>query len=184
MKTPIHLAGVVGSLRSDSANRAVFESAVKLAGDGVTLTEVSVRDVPLYDGDVEAVGDPESVDTLKRMVDAADGLIIFTPEYNRSTPAVTKNVIDWLSRLPGQSVLSRATVGIVAATPGNHDAAGVRTHLGASIQTNTSAVFEPSLGIGRIADKVADGQLVDDEALEQLRAWLESFVADVRSGDV
>ena len=50
----------------------------------MTLTEVSLADVPLYNGDVEAEGDPDAVAALKTAVDDADGLIVFTPEYNRN----------------------------------------------------------------------------------------------------
>ena len=176
MNESVNLVGIVGSLRAESFNRAVFVAAQTLVGPGVKLCEARLRDVPLYDGDVEAAGDPAAVITLKATVAAADGLIVFTPEYNRSAPAVTKNAIDWLSRLPGESVLSRAAVGIVAATPGRHDAQGSRTHLGQSIAANTDRLFEPSLGIASIADKLTDGELSDEDAIQKLASWLAEFV--------
>ena len=126
MAESVNLVGIVGSLRADSFNRAVFRSAQSLVWPGVELSEASLRDVELYDADIEAQGDPPAVVTLKGQVSAADGLIVFTPEYNRGVPAVTKNAIDWLSRLPRESVLSRSTVGIVAATPGQLRCGGTR----------------------------------------------------------
>lgn len=177
---PIRLAGIVGSLRSDSSTRAVFRAAAELVGADVELVEVPLADVPLYDGDVEAEGDPAAVVGLKGAIDAADGLIVFTPEYNRSVPAVTKNAIDWLSRPPGDSVLSRAAVGIVAATPGGHDAQGVRSHLSASIAANTDRFHESTHGIASVAAKLIDGRLVDPEARTDLETWLAGFVAEVR----
>ena len=184
MNDPVNLGGIVGSLRAKSFNRAVFEAARTFVGPGVNLSEADLRDVPLYDADLEASGDPPAVVTLKAKVAAADGLIVFTPEYNRGVPAVTKNAIDWLSRLPGESVLSRAAVGIVAATPGRHDAQGSRTHLGQSIAANTDRLFDPSLGIASIADKLTDGALSDADTAKQLAAWLSEFVkflAETRS---
>lgn len=175
----VSLAGIVGSLRRGSFNHAVYDAAVDLVGDGVELTEVPLRPVPFYDGDLEAEGDPPAVTALKRSVDAADGLIVFSPEYNRSIPAVTKNAIDWLSRRRGESALSRAAVGIVAATPGRHQAAGVRDHLSQSIGANTPHLYRPTLGIGSIETKLTDSRLTDEEARAALARWLEGFVAFV-----
>ena len=171
----ITLAAIIGSLRADSFNRAVFEAAVQRTPDGHDLTELDISSVPFYDGDVEAAGDPAPVAALKRGVSEADGLVIFTPEYNRSVPAVTKNAIDWLSRLPGESVLRTTTVGIVAATPGRHDAAGVRDHLATSVNANTDRLFPTTLGIGSIGHKVEAGVLTDTEALADLTTWLAAF---------
>jgi len=177
----LKLTGIVGSLRADSFNRTIFESASSLVGPGVELTEVPVRDVPFYNGDVEAVGDPEPVVAMKKAVAESDGLIVFTPEYNKSVPAVTKNAIDWLSSSSGGSVLAYAAVGIVAATPGRHAASGVRSHLGISIGSNTDRFFENSLGISSIRHKVTEGVLVDEEATSELALWLSDFISFVRN---
>ena len=160
---PLDLVAIVGSLRGESSNRAVFETARELAPPLATIREVSLRDVPMYDGDVEAAGDPPAVVELRAAVDGADGLLIFTPEYNRSVPAVTKNAVDWLSRHPGDSALSRAKVGIVAATPGRHPAAGVRDHLATSVAANTTGLYEQSLGIGSVTRVLDGGRIADDD---------------------
>jgi len=180
MDQPINLVAIIGSLRAESFNRSIFRAAQDLVGQGVTLTEVSLTDVPLYNGDVESEGDPEPVVALKSAVDGSDGLIIFTPEYNRSTPAVTKNAIDWLSRKPGNSALSRATVGIVGASPGRHEVNGVRSHLAASIGSNTKMFYETSLGIGSVHEALTDGKISDPEVRARLESWLTGFVEFVR----
>jgi chromate reductase len=118
---------------------------------------------------------------LQHGVDEADGLVIFTPEYNRSIPAVTKNAVDQLSRPHGDSALARSTVGIVAATPGNHRVAGVIDHLSASISANTPRLYDPLLGIGRIAGAVGGGRITDPAVRAELAAWLAGFVEHVRA---
>lgn len=178
---PVKIAAIIGSLRVASANRLVFEAATRLIEPGVELVEIDIGDVPLFNADIEADGDPESVAALKLAVDAADGLIVFTPEYNRSIPAVTKNAIDWLSRGPGDSALSMATVGIVAATPGRNDAPGARAHLAASVGAVTKHFHEPTLGISSITRKVTDGVLTDEETARELAGWLAGFVAVVKA---
>jgi chromate reductase len=180
MDNTLNLVGLVGSLRAASFNRALLDAAVVLLPEGVDLVEAPLRDVPFYDGDVEQVGDPESVQRLKSAVERADGLLIFTPEYNRGVPAVVKNAIDWLSRPHGSGPLSDATVGIVASTPGGHTAAGVLDHLAASVSANTQHLHQPSLGLPSIAAKIERGALTDPDTRREVAQWLAAFVADVR----
>ena len=56
---------------------------------------VSPADVPVYNGDLEAAGLPESVKRVRAQTAHADAILIATPEYNYSIPGVLKNVIDW-----------------------------------------------------------------------------------------
>ncbi len=160
-------------------NRAVFNAAVELMPEGATLTEHSLVDVPFYDGDVETEGDPSSVVALKEAVEAADGIIFFTPEYNRSIPALTKNAIDWLSRVVGDSALLRSATGVVAASPGRHDAAGVRRHMSDSLSGISGWFFETTHGIESIGHQLEDGRLADPETRAALETWLASYVAFV-----
>src|SRR5437868_5870404 len=114
------ILGISGSLRKGSFNTMLLNAAVKLAPAGTTIEVASIRDIPLYDGDVESAGFPPAVQTLKDKVIAADALLIVTPEYNNSIPGVAKNAIDWLSRPPADvpRVFSGKPVGLIGATPG------------------------------------------------------------------
>lgn len=181
MSQPINLVAIIGSLRAGSISRSIFTTAQDLVGEGATLTEVPLAEVPLYNADVEAKGDPDAVRNLKAAVERADGLIVFTPEYNRSIPGVTKNAIDWLSRPNRDSALSRATVGVVAATPGGHEATGVRAHLGDSIGANTKALHETSLGIPAAGAAISDGKVSDSEVRQRLSSWLDGFIEFARA---
>ena len=170
------IAAVIGSLKASSVNRLVFDAATALVPDDVKLIEAPVADVPLFCEDIEAAGDPSAVVALKEAVDAADGLIIFTPEYNGSIPAVTKNALDWLSRPFLNGPIAGTPVGIVAASPGGRAGLGVRAHLAESAGTTGAVVHEPTHGIGRIHDAVAEGALTDEATLADLRSWIEGFV--------
>ena len=48
------ILGIAGSLRRGSYNAALLRVASELAPAGVTLEPASIRDIPLYDGDLEA----------------------------------------------------------------------------------------------------------------------------------
>lgn len=181
MDQPLRLVAIVGSLRKASFNRAVFDAAAALLPPRVTLTEVSLAEVPLYDGDLETQGAPAAVAGLKEAVAAADGLLVLTPEYNHSVPAVTKNAIDWLSRPFRKGPLVGKPVGIVAASPGPRDAPGVRDHLSVAVRMNTEHLFDPTLGFSRITEALKDGVLTDPEARDRLAAWLRDFAAYART---
>ena len=63
--------------------------------------------IPLYNGDVEAQGDPMPVSAFKDAIRQADEVLMVTPEYNHGVPGVMKNAIDWASRPPRNAALSK-----------------------------------------------------------------------------
>src|ERR1700747_1998901 len=94
---------IPGSLRTGSLNaRLAAAIAHELAQSGAEITRISLSDFPLpiYDGDLQAKsGVPKNAVNLKRMIGAHHGVLIVTPEYNSSVPALVKNTVDWISRV-------------------------------------------------------------------------------------
>jgi chromate reductase len=109
--------GISGSLRAASFNTFALKAAQKLAPAGMEIEIASIADIPLYNDDVRAAGDPASVTALKAKIKAADGILIVTPEYNFSIPGVLKNTLDWMSRPPEPPFGGKA-VAIMGASPG------------------------------------------------------------------
>ncbi len=175
----IKVAGFAGSLRKASFNRALLRAAVELAPAGMTIEVLEIRGIPVYDADVEAEGDPAPVAEFKRAVDAADGLLIATPEYNYGVPGVTKNVIDWASRPPRKSVLDGKPVAVMGATPGMWGTARGQAQLRQAFTfTNSYAMQQPEILVARAGEKFdADGRLVDDTTREYLGKFLVAFAA-------
>ena len=96
------ILGLSGSLRRASFNAGLLRAASELAPEGSMVEIGAIRDVPLYDGDLEAAeGLPPAVERLQGQLQAADGVLLVTPEYNNGIPGVFKNAIDWMSRGPG-----------------------------------------------------------------------------------
>jgi len=176
MEESAQICVIVGSLRSGSVSRAVARAASALAPIDVQLKIHSVADVPLYNGDVEERRTPDSVKELHEVVAASAGVHFFTPEYNGSLPAVTKNVIDWLSRPP--QALEGKPLAAVATTPGGRAGAGVLAHF-EQIFDHMRADYPrfESLGISNYGDKLDEaGELADPATRDQLAAWLARFV--------
>src|SRR5713226_4855167 len=88
-----------GSVRTGSDNaRLAAAAAYQFAQAGADVTRISLGDFPLpiYDGDLQTKsGVPKHAINLKRMMSAHHGVLIVTPEYNSSVPALVKNTIDW-----------------------------------------------------------------------------------------
>jgi NAD(P)H-dependent FMN reductase len=90
-------------MRTGSFNTKLIRLATEEArrqGAEVTLGNFRELAAPNYDGDQEAAsGLPPEAQAMVRHIEAADGIMIATPEYNCSVPGPLKNVFDWVSRL-------------------------------------------------------------------------------------
>ena len=95
---------VVGSLRKESFNRKLAMLAEEMIGRRAVVEYLDYSDLPMMNPDLES-SVPGSVTRVRGVVGEADGLWIFSPEYNHSYPGHLKNLIDWLSRpvFPGDS---------------------------------------------------------------------------------
>ncbi|HWN37484.1 MAG TPA: NADPH-dependent FMN reductase [Gammaproteobacteria bacterium] len=173
------ILGLSGSLRVGSFNSALLRAAAASMPKDATLEIGTIKGIPLYDGDVEAQGMPETVEKLKERVVATDGLLLVTPEYNNSVPGVFKNAIDWLTRPPADipRVFAKRPVGLIGASPGGFGTLLSQTAWLPVLKTlGTAAYFGGRLQVSR-ADGVFDGagNMVDERIREQLKKYLAGF---------
>ena len=160
----------------------LLRAAVEAVPAGSTIQIESIKDIPLYDGDVEAEqGIPQAVQQLKARIVAADGLLIVTPEYNNSMPGVLKNAIDWLSRPPADipRVFRGRPVAIMGATPGQ---GGTLLSQAAWLPVVRTLGMRPWFegrvnvsGAGKVFD--TDGRVADDATRDRIRTFVEGFAA-------
>ena len=114
------IAAIVGSLRENSYNRQLALAAQEIIGDRAIFEIIDYDDVPMMNQDIEYPA-PDAVCRVREQIKSADGVWIFTPEYNHSYPGVLKNLIDWLSRpisKEERQVLSRKAIAVSGASPG------------------------------------------------------------------
>jgi chromate reductase, NAD(P)H dehydrogenase (quinone) len=180
---PITILGIPGSLREHSFNKALIQAAVEVAPPGVEVRMLLLHDIPLYNADVEAQGDPEPVRELKRAIADADGLLLSTPQYNRSVSGVLKNAIDWASRPPGGgSVLAGKPAAIIGATSGRSATEKAREALLDILQVCRCEVMRaPTIGVSESADHIEAGVVHSDDVREAIRDLLEDFATFIRS---
>jgi chromate reductase len=175
----IRICGIAGSLRRGSYNRALLHAAAALAPEGVTVAVFEhLREVPPYDADVEAAGDPEPVAALKAAIRDADALLVATPEYNYGVPGVLKNAIDWASRPPATSVLIGKPTALMGASPGRTGTARAQLALRQSLVfTQTPVLPGPEVLVGEAHTRFApDGTLADEKTQRFVRDLVARLV--------
>lgn len=174
----MNILAISGSLRKGSFNSGLLRELAKRAPQGTTVEIADIGVLPLYNQDREAEF-PSEVAALKAKIKAADGIIIATPEYNRSVPGVLKNVIDWTSRPYGDSAWDGKPVYIVGATGGQIGTAVAQYALKTSmIYLNTRVLGQPEFYLGGAGDKFdADGNIIDASTIEHVEKALAAFIA-------
>ena len=123
----INVLALVGSLRAASVNRQVAELAAENAPEGISVRLYEgLGDVPFYNEEIDGADAPAAATKLRQAIAEADAVLVVTPEYNGSIPAVVKNAIDWLSRPYGNSVLAGKPLAVIGAAGGQYG--GVWAH--------------------------------------------------------
>ena len=155
-----------------------MQAAVEAGVDaGLSIKVAEIIDIPPYNQDVEDSGVPESVVALRTAVDAADGLLIATPEYNQSVPGVLKNAIDWLSRPPRPQAFDNKPVAIMGTTPGIGGTRAAQYHLRQSLTgLNALTMAQPMMIVPSAHSAFNDDlELVDTKTSEYLTKFLAAF---------
>ena len=164
---------LVGSVSKTSINRTLAKAVEKLAETHLHFDYFDLGNLPHYDNDLWA-NPPAGVTKLKQQIEAADGVLIAMPEYNRSFPGVLKNALDWASRPYGQSSWADKPVATVGATPGATGTAAGQGHLRTILPVYGMLVMgQPEVYLNIKPGLVAEDFTITDEST---RAFLGGFV--------
>lgn len=165
----MNIIAISGSLRKGSYNTMLVKALAKLAPEGMHIELVEIGNLQLYNQDNEAAF-PAAAQELKDKIEKADGVIIATPEYNRSVPGTLKNAIDWASRPYGQNSFAGKPVLIMGVTVGQLGTAIAQGHLRQMLTyLDMQIIGQPELYFGpakEIFDK--EGNIVNDSTKELL----------------
>lgn len=169
------IAVFVGSLRTGSLNRKLAHNLEQLAPEGVRFNYVDLN-LPLYNTDLEN-SFPKEAQEMKDKVAAADGVLIVTPEYNRSVPGVLKNAIDWASRPYGQNAFDGKPLALAGASGGPIGTAVAQSdlrHIAGYL--NMRLLGQPELYLNFADKKLDENGIIIDEYRDQLNNFINNFV--------
>ncbi len=172
------ILGLSGSLRKASFNTGLLRATADVAPEDTRVEIGSIAEVPLYNGDIEAAeGLPTAVRTLQAQLQAADGLLLVTPEYNNGIPGVFKNAIDWMSRGEGLKLFVGKPVGVIGVSPGGFGTILAQNHWLPVLRTLKCDLWaEGRLMVSRAGGLFDEtGNLTDDKTREMLGAYIKGF---------
>lgn len=177
----MRILGISGSLRRGSHNRRLLRAASALLPPGHDLVGWDgLRDLPAFDEDLEG-SPPEPVRDFLSCVEAADALLIATPEYNSSLPGALKNAIDWASRPFGDNVLRHKPCAVIGASTGLFGAVWAQAEVRKTLAASGADVLDSELPVGMADAAFGEDDVLLDPALnERLGEMLEWLVHDCR----
>lgn len=166
---------LIGSLSSQSINRKLAMALVKLAPSQLTMSEISFKDLPIYNRDFDA-DYPKVARDFKQAIADVQAVLFVTPEYNRSIPGGLKNAIDWASRPWGQNAFTRKPSAVIGASTGAIGTAIAQQSLRSVLSfCNSPQMNAPEAYIQFKPDLITDDGEV---TVESTREFLKQYMAD------
>lgn len=170
-----------GSFHSKSKSIAILKNIEPFFGEH--STEMPLLDaLPFYSQDLNN-DKPQNIRELLSQINASDGLLFCTPEYNHSIPAVLKNAIDWASRPAFDSPLKDKPVSII--TQANSPVGGARAqaHLKLVLDSTLSEIHKCHemmiTDINTVIDQ--NSQITDSTVLNRLERHVHNFIEFTKS---
>lgn len=172
------IAVFVGSLHENSINRKLANALEKLLPEGISFDYVDINQ-PLFNQDFEQHM-PASPKELKWKVEAADGVLFVTPEYNRGVPGVLKNAIDWASRPHGGNSFDGKPVAIAGASGGALGTTQAQQQLrNVLLYLNTYVLGQPEMYVQYPRSFDEEGNIIDEHSREIFQNFIDTFVAHI-----
>lgn len=171
---------IVGSLREQSFNKQIALYAKEILEKQVEVSFLHYEELPFFNQDLETK-DIEVVTRIRQQVKDADGLWIFTPEYNHSIPGVLKNLIDWLSRGDPSSLRHKKVTFSTAA--GASAGASVQDHMLMVLNVvNANVMYYPRTSIALTGEEFMSNELLLDESRQvMIQKQANAFVKYLES---
>jgi chromate reductase, NAD(P)H dehydrogenase (quinone) len=176
MTTTYSVGYFVGSLSAKSINRTLSKSLIRLAPPELELREIPIRDLPLYNHDLDDDYPPEAR-ALKEAVAGVDAVLFVTPEYNRAIPGGLKNAIDWASRPWGDNSFARkpsatigASIGAIGTAVAQQNLRSVLSFCNSPQMNSVEAYIQFKPGV--FTDS---GEVTDESTAQFLKDFMEEF---------
>jgi chromate reductase len=181
----MRVLAIPGSTRSGSLNARLLRHIARRAPEGVEVVLwENLKSIPPYDEDDDVEPAPPAVDSLRKAIAAADGLLIATPEYNSSIPGVLKNALDWASRPRASTPLQGKPVAVVSASTGSFGAIWAKAELRKVLAASGARVVDSDLSVPTAHEAFTpEGSLVSPELDAQSPEVLAALVAEIVADD-
>ena len=171
---------ISGSTRKGSRNTGVLFAFASLAPKEVQVEVYDQLDLlPHFSPEKDGENSPQSVIEWRAKIQAADALIICTPEYAFGVPGVLKNSLDWIV---STGEINHKPTAAISASPlyggGDKALASLLLTLGA---LDVVIIPETTLSIPAVNQKInPDGEILDEETRNTLDQVLKKLLTRVK----
>lgn len=177
---PKPIAVIIGSLRKESLNRKLAAALIKLASPEFEYRIIDISNLPLYNPDEEEES-RDSVRKFRNEISECEGLLIVTPEYNRSVPGVLKNALDIGSRPYEKSVWNGKPAGVIGISTGAIGTSAAQQHLRNIMAfLNVPTMNQPEAFIQFKEGLFTESGEVGEASRQFLKNWMDHFEAWVK----
>ncbi|WP_439154301.1 NADPH-dependent FMN reductase [Yoonia sp.] len=165
---------VSGSLRAGSASAATARALIDRIAGNAACSIAEIGTLPHYNADLS---DDPAVTRWVAELQAADGVVFITPEYNYSIPGVLKNAIDWASRPAFESVFKGKKCFVISVSAGALGGVRAQAHLkyilnGMLAETHVCKEIVVPMANAKVADGKLDDPLIVDFTMDNLRGFI------------
>lgn len=175
------ILGISGSLRKNSFNKTLLQTARSFIPDGFSFQMVDLGIIPLYNNDLAMENPPSAVIDFRNRIQESDGILIASPEYNYSFSGVLKNALDWAATDTIRNVLNGKPTAIMGASKGIFGTARGQLHIRqVLLGANANVVQRPEVFV-RSAQSIIDenGVLVDEHTREKIQQLVTALIEKI-----
>ncbi len=174
----IKLLGIAGSLRRHSSNRGLLRAAQSQLPAEVSMEIADLSDIPFYNQDLTEK--PDSVKRVLSQIAAADALVLASTEYNYSLAPALKNILDWASREPGNTLLAGKPAALMGAA-GGMGSSRAQYHLRQiCVFLDLQVLTKPEVFANAFSASFdAEGNLVDEKIIQTIATQMQALLAKV-----
>ncbi len=178
--TKFQIGVIVGSIRKDSLNAKLANALIKLAPTEFSFKRIAINELPLYNQDHDATP-AQVVTTLKAEIRSCQGLLIATPEYNRSIPGVLKNALDHGSRPYGDNAFKGIPAAIIGISPGSTGTSMAQQHLRNILSyLDVPLLCQPEVYIQMKEGLFDESGSIGEASKQFLQGWMNSYAAWIK----
>jgi chromate reductase, NAD(P)H dehydrogenase (quinone) len=173
---------ISGSLRPESLNTLLLRAAEEQAPAGIQLVRFTgLAAIPPFHGERSDPGEsPAAVRELREQIEAADAVLIATPEYNGSIPGVLKNALDWVSTPFPNNVLRGKPVAVIGASTGGYGGMWAQAELRKVLGLTGARVVNGDLSLARAHEHFDEAGTLAAPHGGRLSQVLDTLLAEVQ----
>ncbi|WP_341224383.1 NADPH-dependent FMN reductase [uncultured Arcticibacterium sp.] len=171
-----NILAISGSLIPNSSNNKLLSYLKEeFTNEANIILSQSLDSLPHFNPTLDKGELPESIMNFRKAIASADAILISTPEYVFSMPAVLKNALEWCV---STGVFTNKSVGIIVGAASGQKAMEQLVLVLSTIQCKLSA--ETQLVISGIKGKV--NPAMSGELQKELDVFMDAFLLQIEHG--